>query len=206
MQVYSPKVRCSLGLVLAIVPLAIGGCGLSTADEMEVIDSQEQAWAVIACGRTTTAANATFNNFVDPAHVSPQSYNTCHKSYVVDVNSLSAAYVGPGAGGGPDAHISVQWADTVPNTQAACENLWGGAIFYEWSGSAWTPLTGQLHNNGVWFNPPGLAWCIPPGQMSLGHFTLQAGKTYRVAASMRLASTDVTRKVSVRTVPRTIIH
>lgn len=187
--------------LFGIMGLSVG-CGAAPEEGVEDIGSIEAAWAVGAC--STVTANATFNNKIDPAHVSPTTYNNCVKSYVVDVTNLSAAYTGPGAGGGQDANISASWGDTIPNNQAACEDLEGGAIFYKRINNQWVAQTGQVYSTGQWVSGPLLSFCVPPGA---SFFDIEAGASYRVAATMRqLSGSNPTRKVRIRTNPRVIIH
>ena len=168
----------------------------NSPDEAE-LGTVHQAWSVESCGRNTTPANITFTGQVDPAHVSPTTYNTCTKSYVVDINSLSSTYAGkPRAD--IQAAVRVRWGSAVPTTQAACEDTQGGAIFYQRSGSSWLPLTDQVRATGVWARDPfGTFRCTVP-EVALQNPT--AGVTYRVAATMRLISgTNPTRPVQIQT-------
>jgi hypothetical protein len=71
----------------------------------------------------------------------------------------------------------------------------GGTISYEWSGNDWTPLTGQVHNYGVWVTTGNISWCST-GVSSLGYFVPQVGESYRIAATMRTSSGQ-TRKVRI---------
>jgi hypothetical protein len=161
------------------------------------IGSVQQAWSVDSCGRETTAANATFTGKVDPATISPTTYNTCTKSYVVDINSLQSAYAGKPRSDVP-ALIQVSWAGAVPTTQAACEDTEGGAIFYRRSGSSWQALTGQVRSTGQWVSDffGGFRCELP--YASLANPT--AGASYRVAATMRnISGGNPTRQVSIQT-------
>lgn len=176
------------------------------SDELE-LGTVEQAWSPVSCGRESTTANATFTGHIDPAHVSPQSYNNCTKSFVVDLFNLDANYSGPGAGGGEAAHLQVSWADTGASTQAACENTEGGAIFYKRVNNSWVDQTGQLYSTGQWIQtgpPLNISFCALPGAQFFG---VQAGASYRIAATMRqISGTNPTRRVSFETVEPTIIH
>jgi hypothetical protein len=165
-------------------------------EELE-LGTVQQAWSVESCGRNSTAPNATFTGQVDPAHISPTTYNTCFKAYVVDINSLSSTYAGkPSAD--IQAAIRVSWASAVPTTQAACEETEGGAIFYRRSGGNWEALTDQVRSKGVWaLDPFGSFRCTVPA-VALQNPT--AGTTYRVAATMRLdPGENPTRKVAIET-------
>jgi hypothetical protein len=126
-----------------------GEPGEPGGDDIE-LGQAEQAWSSVSCGRESTAAHETFTGGIDPAHVSPRTYNACTKSYVVDVFDLDEAYTGEGLGGGPDAHLQVSWADTRATTQAACEDTEGGAIFYRRINNRWVDQTGQIYSTGRW--------------------------------------------------------
>lgn len=75
--------------------------------------------------------NATFVGKIDPAVVSPRSYNTCYKGYVVDIADLEEAYSGPG--NVSDANIGVQYADTPIADRTSCEGTELAAFFYYYS-------------------------------------------------------------------------
>lgn len=197
-------------IVVLMGSLGLAACSGAVEEdhsaEME-LGTVEQAWSSVSCGRESTTAHQTFDGHIDPAHVSPRTYTKCTKSYVVDLLDLDEAYTGEGAGGGPDAHLQVSWADTGATTRAACEDMEGGAIFYQRIDDRWVDLTGQLYSNGVWVEtgpPISLAFCIAPGA-SLDN--VQPGESYRVAATMRRISGDnPTRRVSVETIQRTVLH
>jgi hypothetical protein len=207
------RTRRAPGAAALALPLALAACsgGEPSLGEMDTgaadveLGTVQQAWAPGACGRA--GANAEFDGSVDPAHVSPRSYNNCFKSYVVDIFDLSGDYTGPGAGGGQDAHLQVSWADTVPSNRADCEAISGGAIFYRRIDDAWVDQTGQLVSTGTFIEtgpPLNLAFCVPPG---VQFFDIEPGESYRVAATMRLDTpANPTRRVSVETVAPTIIR
>jgi hypothetical protein len=192
------KLLGSLRLNFVSITVAAGGlvaCGAPSSGEIEDgVGSYEEAWSSVACASAT--ANASFNGGISPATVSPQSYNTCTKSYVVDVTNLSSIYTGAGSSPPLDAHILAKWGDTIPNNQADCENLEGGAIFYKRVNNQWVDQTGQIYQTGQWVSG-GVSFCLPP---HASYYGVQAGSSYRVAATMRLLSgTNPTRKVSIET-------
>jgi hypothetical protein len=192
-----------LGIATALASVGLAGCGPQGVGENGASGSTEQAWSSASCGAVVAAASRTGQ--IDPALTSPQTYNQCTKSYVVDLNNLSADYAGNGAGGGPPATIYASWGDTLPTTQAACEDLEGGAIFYKKVGSSWVDQTGQLYSTGTWI-PAGFfaAHCEPPGASFSG---LVAGTSYRIAGTMRQQSgTNPTRKVSFLTTKPVVIR
>lgn len=194
---------------------AFGLAGCSAAGEGESAESAEgtaqteQALGSVSC--STAAADQTFTGGISPTHVSPSSYNTCFRGYVVDINNLSVSYTGvlpPGASG-HDANIAVDWRGAVPTTQAACEAAWGSAIFYKKVGGTWVDQSGVLNAYGQW-NPGGgglVAYCSPPSLSTLGSVTLQTGAAYRVAATMRTSYGGSTlREIGFTTLPRVIVH
>src|SRR4051812_33219832 len=96
-------------------------CGVQGPSDNEFVGHIKPAWSSGSCG--TASANITLVGNIDPAHLSPGTYNRCTKSYIVDLQTLSAAYTGPGAGGGPAAHLQVSFGAGPPSTRAACEDL-----------------------------------------------------------------------------------
>ena len=158
---------------------ALSGCS-GALPEDENLDAVSQAFGSSSCG--SAAADQTFSGQIDPMVVSPSTYNTCYKGYVVDVNNLSARYTGFGSGGGYHAHFSVTWQGTIPTTQAACEAAWSRAIFYEKVGGAWVDQTGNIDAYGTWL---GIFGCQPPDVTTLGALTPVSGASYRIAATMR---------------------
>lgn len=199
--------RTDLYLSLLVSLLAITACGgENVAAGEEDVGSAEQAFGSSSCG--TAAANYATTGFIDPAHVSPSSYNTCYRGYVVDIGNLSASYVGPGIGDGSDAQIRAWWGAAAPTTQSSCEAAWGSAIFYKKVGSTWVDQTGPIDRYGTW-HPAGMfnAYCDPPNISSLyGGLTLAAGASYRVAATMRTAYGGATlRSISIENFKREII-
>ncbi|HYQ42039.1 MAG TPA: hypothetical protein VER11_08725 [Polyangiaceae bacterium] len=194
---------------------AFGLAGCSAAGEAESAENgegtaqTEQAIGSVSC--STAAADQTFTGGINPTHVSPSSYNTCFRGYVVDVNNLSVTYTGvlPAGDDGYDANILVDWRGAVPTTQAACEAAWASAIFYKKVGGSWVDQSGVLQAYGEW-NPGGgglAASCNPPSISTLGSVTLQAGASYRVAATMRTSYGGATlRAIGITTRPRVIIH
>jgi hypothetical protein len=176
----------------------LAGCGASNPDEAnEAPGVFEQAWASGPCASAT--ANATFSGGISPAKISPQSYNTCTKSYVVDVTNLNSIYTGPGSGPSLDAHIQVDWGDTDPLNQADCEDMEGGAIFYKRVNNQWVDQTGQVYDTGQWISGGGggISFCNMPRASFYG---VQAGSSYRIAATMRrISSGNPTRKVRIAT-------
>lgn len=203
-----------LGLCMfGFAAFTLAGC--SAAGEAESAENAEgtaqttQAIGSASC--STAAADQTFSGGIDPTHVSPSSYNTCFRGYVVDVNDLSVSYTGvlPAGASGYDANILVDWRGAVPTTKAACEAAWASVIFYKKVGGSWVDQSGVLNAYGEWFPGGGglAASCSPPSISTLGSVTLQAGSSYRVAATMRTSYGGATlRAIGIKTRPRVIVH
>ena len=200
-------------LMASVVGCAVFATGCGT-NESEDIGSSQAALSESSCASVT--ADQTFSGKIDPAFVTPRSYSTCYKGYVIDISNLDPAYAGSGETA--DAKISVSWADTAITSQTVCEVSQVAALFYEWDvgggnsvataagstvvggpGAGWAFLEREAEY-GVW-NP------VLGGGCSLGVSLadLVAGKTYRVAATARTPSND-TRKVSIGTYPAVTVH
>jgi hypothetical protein len=189
-------------ILLVTIAMGVTACGVRDPSDDESVELVKPAWSSGSCG--TTSANITFSGQIDPAHFSPETYNRCTKSYIVDLQSLSSAYTGPGAGGGPSAHLQVSFGAGPPGTRAACEDLEGGAIFYKRMGNQWIDQTGQMYSTGTWFEGGGLAFCFPPGA---AFFDIAAGESYRIAATMRnISNGNPTRTIAISTEPKTVIR
>jgi hypothetical protein len=189
-------------ILLVIVATGATACVGQGPSDDESVRSVEPEWSSGSCG--TTSANITFLGQIDPAHFSPETYNRCTKSYIVDLRVLSAAYTGPGDGGGPAAHLQVSFGGGPPGTRAACEDLEGGAIFYKRVGNQWIDQTGQMYSTGTWFQGGGLALCFPP---AAAFFDIAAGESYRIAATMRnISNGNPTRTIAISTEPETVIR
>ena len=189
-------------ILLATIAMTATACAEQGPSEDESARSAAPEWSSASCG--TTSASTTFFGQIDPTHLSPETYNKCTKSYIVDLRILSAAYTGPGAGGGPAAHLQVSFGGGNAGTRAACEDLEGGAIFYRRVGSQWIDQTGQIYSTGTWIQGGGLAFCLPP---EAAFFDIAAGESYRIAATMRnISNGNPTRAIAISTVPETVIR
>jgi hypothetical protein len=176
--------------------LALGACS-----SVEDVGSVEQPFGWQSC--STATADATFSggfpliggggipNLPPPEyeHVSPSSYNTCFRGYVVDVNDLADAHTGTASDGTP-AHFRLNWlrspsesggASSDLSTQTACESAWGSAIFYKKVGSAWSVQGSMLEAYGTWAS----GHCTAPTISSESVLTLATGNSYRIAGTMR---------------------
>ncbi|HET9958347.1 MAG TPA: hypothetical protein VFQ61_27820 [Polyangiaceae bacterium] len=184
--------QCILGICVGWSGLALAGCSSGGALEGASADggdgdtaATEEALGSVSC--STATADKTLDGSADPTHVSPSTYNTCYRGYVVDINNLSVSYTGvKSASSGYDAHISVDWKGPVPTTKSACESAWGSAIFYKKVGGSWVDQSGVLQAYGEWQDRGDLvSFCSPPSITTLDVLTLEAGASYRVAATMR---------------------
>jgi hypothetical protein len=190
-------------LSLAGLAVSATGCGTNAS---ESIGSSRLAFTVESCA--SADADQIFTGKLDPAFVTPRSYNTCYKGYVVDIENLAPTYTG--SGNAMDANIAVQWADTPITSQTACENTRVVAVFYEGSVAGassvntsgttgyynvynWVPLKTE-EQYGVWVAPFGAGSC----GLEVNLTDLVPGNTYRVAATARTPGNS-TRKVSIGT-------
>jgi hypothetical protein len=177
----------------ALTAALAAGCG-SAVDDGDVA-SAEQAFSQASCGSAT--ADQTFTGMVDPAFITPRSYTTCFKSYVVEINNFSSAYTGLGGGGCPAATISVTYGDT-PLTAANCASTEVAAIYYEKRNGSWVVLN-EVHSFGTWIAIGSGGSC----SIGTGQTGMVAGRSYRVAMTARDPSGN-TRKVSLQTVKRVV--
>lgn len=152
------------GVHVATGVLCMMGC--ASTPPREDIDEVAQAFGVSSC--STATADQVFTGFI-PSFVTPQTYNTCFRGYVVDV-----------LGTRERATVAISWRDAVPTTQAACEKTWGAFIFYRKVGDTWVDQTGVAEGYGIWVNAA-RPFCSPP-RFELG---VEANQNYRVAATMR---------------------
>ncbi|WP_437482005.1 hypothetical protein WME75_39990 [Sorangium sp. So ce1014] len=169
---------CMSGLVLS-------GCLGSAEGEVseEALGEAEQAIGAECAGATATA---TFNGWAD--WVSVQTYDTtsCYKGVVVDVNNIDA----PGGVSLVDAY----WADSIPTTQAACEDSWIQMDVFERVSGNWV-YQFSLEDNGTW--NAGQGTCQKP-VVGTG---VTPGHTFRFSMTARTfeGSTAPTRKVGMYT-------
>lgn len=100
--------------------------GASSVAKME---SASQGWSIDGCRRSDSDHTA-FSEFA-AVHLSPATYNTCYKGYVVDLWEATA---------GSRTYISAEFP-TAATTQAACQARFLGVIKYTaglgygWAGS-----------------------------------------------------------------------
>jgi hypothetical protein len=174
-------------------------CG-TDATSSESIEVVQEELAQGTCAQAP--ADVVRSNQIDPPLVSPQSYNTCYKGYIVDVDDLSPTYTG--SGNVRDAMIAVEYADTPITSQTTCEDTLVRAIFYKEylntstsTGGGGVPewqVVKDAATFGTWTSVFGTGVC----NIGVNLMGLQAGATYRVAATARTPS-NATRKVSIGT-------
>jgi hypothetical protein len=175
----------------ALASVACGGEGMSDeelAAEMAEFDSVGAAFSQSSCG--TATADQTFTGKVDPPHISPRSYNTCFKGYVVDINNLLSTYTGTGTV--INARIAAHWADDPITDQTECESSELRGIFYKKVSGSWV-VQEDDHVMGTWVAPFGGQCTFEVNLMGM-----TAGSSYRVAATARTPGGS-TRKVSIGT-------
>jgi len=85
------------------------------------------------------APDVVFEGKIEPAHVSPRSYNSCYKGYIVEVNYLLPEFTG--TGNVQDATITVEYADTPITDQATCEGT--KLVAHYWELERWR-IDGQM--------------------------------------------------------------
>lgn len=142
--------------------------------------------------------------------MSPRSYNTCYKGYVVDVFDLDSAYTG--SGNALNARLSAQWGDSPISNQADCEGSQVAGLFYEWTDGSGASTNGGIggvsqfwslfkeeHQHGHWLGAFG--GC----SFDVSATGMTAGRTYRIAATARTPG-GRTRKVSIGTYKKVDIY
>ncbi|WP_437598612.1 hypothetical protein WMF28_38290 [Sorangium sp. So ce590] len=173
-----------MGVVsLCMSGLVLSGCLGSAEGEAfeEDLGETEQAIGVECAG---AAATESFTGSAD--WVSAQTYSTtsCYKGVVVDVNSILNV--------GGVAIANMYWADSVPTTQAACEDSWVQGDVFKWISGSWVHQF-SMEENGHWT----AGTCQPP-MVGTG---VTPGGTYRFSMTARTFehSTAPTRKVAIWT-------
>lgn len=188
-----------IGVTSAVAFAFTTGCGDPSSDGSEPISAIEAAFSQSACASVT--ANETFTGGIDPSIVTPRTYNTCTKGYVVDIYDLDDVYTWPG--NTADGRIEISYADDALTDQATCEATELRMIVYRCYGGGATSTTGSLHctvlddqsSYGSW------AYIFGTGQCFLGPLSFSGvspGLSYRVAATARNPSGS-TRKLSIGT-------
>jgi hypothetical protein len=191
------RTKVFVGVISTVALGFTTGCSDPSADSSEAISTIEAAFSQSTCA--TAAADQTFSGGIDPAIVSPRTYNTCYKGYVVDIENLDAAYTGPGELF--DGGIWVSYADTTITDQATCEATRLRAIFYRYYDPSNTSTNG-IGSDWVVLDDEGASygrWALGGNCVLEQSFTeVVPGLSYRVAATARTSS-DATRKVRIGT-------
>lgn len=197
--------RLAAGAAGCALVLTACGADATTTEPIEVVQAE---FSAAACAEAT--ADLVLSNQIDPAVVSPQSYDTCDDGYVVDVRDLSPAYTG--GGNVMDARIAIQYADLPITRQSTCEASKIDGIFYvedfgfvstSASGDGvmnttggWAPFWAHIKTEtkyGTW-NPSFGGSCA----FEINLMGLVPGASYRIAATARRPRLP-TRKVSIGT-------
>jgi hypothetical protein len=187
----SRSVKC-----VSILMLAFSACAVESDDDDPVSGDVAQAIGTECSGANPTV---TFNGGAN--YTSPQTYDTasCFKAVVVDITSYAASFLGAGDVPG-GTYIS--WADSLPTTAAACTSSWVRSDLFVWN-AGWV-YVGPRESHGAWVAPDpsdpfSLSGCLFTPGTSYTAADLQAGKTYRIAATARTAasSSAATRRVRV---------
>lgn len=177
-----------VGRVAALSLVAVSaGCSAEADPQTgESVGISDEAMSQSTCAAAT--ANGTYTGGVNV--VSPTSYNTCGKAYVVDVNNMSSQYTGHGNCGDGGFEIDYKGPTLAP---ADCVNTTMRSILYHKVGSSWTVIDDHSSTGVVGpFNE-----CMIDFRQS----GLVTGNNYRVAATVRDVNNNVVR-VGVQTVPR----
>ena len=175
---------------MVAVAVSSAACGGQPAQEDGSLSVADEA---LSDSCATAGTDASFEGFIDPAHISPRTYNRCTKSYIVNVNNLSDDYAGQGQFF--PGRFEIRYADGLTDTAEGCADLEAGAIVFIKSGSTWVNISGHLTATGTW---TGVFGCLPP---QIDFSNIVAGQSYRVAATARLISgSNPTRKVSIATI------
>jgi hypothetical protein len=144
----------------------------------------EQAFAETACGRESVTANVTVDGTLNDGVTSPTVYNKCTKSFIVDITNLNADETGTGTLN--DAGFSVIDVGPRPTTAAECNGIVAAIITYERVGNQWIALE-RNDSSGFAVSGPPVDLCFPP---QAHFFGAEAGKTYRIAATVRDANNN----------------
>lgn len=191
--------RSARRLTTAALTWLAAACGApSNADESLSVEQTE-----LSAGECTwVTADQVFQNQIDPAFVTPDSYDTCSKGYVVDILELSPEYTGDGEAS--SASLSISHTDTI-TSQGTCERSTLKTVIYREEMNTSTSDGGSGYNywypvledsrSGQWRHNR----CVLGLNFANGWV---AGESYRVAVQ----ATDSRRRthsVTIRTLPPT---
>jgi len=172
----------------------------------------EQKFSIESCAEAS--ADQTFTGKIVPKHVSPRSYDTCYKGYVVDLENIAANMTGPGVGGGSPARIVVGYADSTITSKSTCEDTELRVVVYtnQLSNGDWDDNDGvyDAKKFGSWVSE--LVGIGANGEpitekvcaLSTNITGMSAGSSYRMAVTSRTAGS--TRKVAFQTHPQIVLR
>lgn len=173
-------------------PFGVSSCSTASADDILAITRGGSAGIQVGGSDPPVGASGgTFPLAGGPPtsieRLSPSSYNTCFRSFVVDIPNLNPIFVGlKKTEHGRAGRIVATWHGPRPTTQQACESAWSGTIVYKQSGGAWLPLTSDVNHFGQWQG--GSTGCLLPGFASDSEgLVLEPNASYRLAVTMRRA-------------------
>jgi hypothetical protein len=179
---------------VAICMIPVLGCVAETASE----DRNDVGEVFQAIGSECAAASATAMFVGGANYTSPQTYDTtnCYKAVVIDIDKYSADFLGNYGSGRPGGTY-INWKDAVPVTQSACNDSWVRADLFHWLNNTWI-YDYPKDSHGTWISGDLFTGCFLP-ETSFTSIDLQAGNTYRIAATARTSATSSapTRIVSV---------
>lgn len=190
-------------MLAPVVILAACAMDLDSVDP-EDIGEESQALDVECAMANPTAIFNGGANYLSGAH-----YDTpnCWKAVVIDINNYSAEFLGPGNIPGGTV-VSAPTGAALE--QARCGSSWTKAYLFEKVNNDWVPKK-SVFESAVWVPPGGLwpnGYCAWPS-VQFTAADLQAGKSYRVAASNREAVPPfgiTTHQVSVKSVKPLVIN
>jgi hypothetical protein len=146
-------------------------------------------------------ADQTYQGGRYPEKVSPRSYNTCFKGYVVDIEDVDRTFTGEGSPD-VDGYVRIAYADSTITSQSKCESIELRVVVYwgKLSNGNWDK--GQSHDSGSRYGRWTYNALFQQYECELDYsiYGLQTGHDYRFAMTSRESGS--TRKVSIETVPR----
>jgi hypothetical protein len=164
-----------LRVCVSVIGVLLVGCsgGELGPEPSEGFGSTAQEWGVVSCAMVEPDVVVT----EDLHAYTPAGYNTCYKSFVVDLHDWDEE---------SEDFMYVDWADTPPTTRSACERAWLGGIVYELVGDEWVQLGPTQHAYGEWQSSgicwtPRISWTTNDWENTL----FVEGGSYRFAATAR---------------------
>jgi hypothetical protein len=167
-------------LVGALTLTLLGCSDGRSADALdEPVESVAQGWASGPC---STALEDTTLVGDEGVVQSPRTYNTCGKSFVVNVQKSNAT------------KTTIVWNDGLPTSASSCRDTELGAMVFTLNSAGAWEWRDQKTLVGTWVNATNL--CLP---LAIG-FDLAAlgGNDFRIAATARrISGGNPTRKLAV---------